>query len=1003
MDRFRAGDRVIRVAGREGGVVVGKDEQLGYEVSFPSGVVYLGPSEMELVLDSPEEALRRGRIGQAEPYGLRLQALYLLHAYRFDELAGLSNARIEPAFHQVMVALRVLSKTRPRMILADEVGLGKTIEAGMILKELRARQMVDRVLIVVPPSLQWQWRQELSSKFNEEFEVLDGAMIKSFARRGENPWHRYENVICSLNIASREEHAEQILEANWDLVVFDEAHKVRRSRPSTNRVFTTQAYRLADELKEGVNGLLLLTATPMQLHPFELYSLIELVEPGLFESFDAYDVSRKRLPHLANMTRNLQEWEMISRMDQDQTRVFVQESLRGGQGWCLETKEGRESVQGRLADRIPLAETLIRYRKTEVGGFTKRKPKLVSVKLGPQETALYEDVSAYIRDGYDLAQREDRKALGFVMVSYQKMLASSSNAIREAFRKRIRKLRERIQPRRPSSGKDALAEEDHEVWDDPRELSVLTERHDHLVGSDSPEDMKSEIQLLEELVIRLGKVRDSKAGELLRTLRRVGSHEKVLIFTQFLQTQAFLRQTLEINGYLVEVFNGVMDQRQKDEAVRRFRESSQIMVATEAGGEGRNFQFAHIMFNYDLPWNPMKVEQRIGRLDRIGQKEDVVIYNFACRETIEQRILEVLQHRIHLFEESVGPLDPILGEVEREIRRFALSRERESSEHFEKVAFEWDRRVQEARRIEEERKHFVLDPATFRRDKANQLIARRTMAEFSDLQSHISDSLEYYGGRMAVHPDGGVSLYLSGGLQRLLRRPSASHRGVFDYRLALEREDLDFFAFGHELVDAIVRLPIDLSPALTCHRKVAGVIGGPFLEFFYALEGKGPARYGRFVHHLVGPNLAVEETKVTEVPALGEACLGTELPVWFEEACSVSKAKIALVRDGAKAEVANLHEKWRREELRRTGRTHEYRKVRLRHRISEESAWIAEKERSGTAREKRVLPARRGVVEKHRRRLQGLEEERMEAIRRIEETRSDVSVQLVAAAVVTGG
>ncbi|MXW68901.1 MAG: DEAD/DEAH box helicase, partial [Acidimicrobiia bacterium] len=192
MERFAIGDKVTRLAGREEGVVVGVDDRLWDEVLLPSGAVYLDKSEIERTPYRPEEALRRANLSNAELYGLRIQALYLQHAYRYDELAGLSNARIEPAFHQVMVALQVLSKTRPRMILADEVGLGKTIEAGMILKELRARRMIDRVLIVVPPSLQWQWRQELSSKFNEDFEVLDGPIIRSRVRRGENPWLRYD-------------------------------------------------------------------------------------------------------------------------------------------------------------------------------------------------------------------------------------------------------------------------------------------------------------------------------------------------------------------------------------------------------------------------------------------------------------------------------------------------------------------------------------------------------------------------------------------------------------------------------------------------------------------------------------------------------------------------------------------------------------------------------------------------------------------------------------------
>ena len=1001
MERFAIGDKVTRLAGREEGVVVGVDDRLGYEVLLPSGAVYLDKSEIERTPYKPEEALRRANLSNAELYGLRIQALYLQHAYRYDELAGLSNARIEPAFHQVMVALQVLSKTRPRMILADEVGLGKTIEAGMILKELRARRMIDRVLIVVPPSLQWQWRQELSSKFNEDFEVLDGPIIRSRVRRGENPWLRYDNVICSMNTARREDYASQIVEAGWDMVIFDEAHKVRRSRPSANRVSTTLAYRLADELKESVSGFLLLTATPMQLHPFELYSLIELVEPGLFESFEKYEVRQRELPVLTELTRNLQEWETIDARERDRTRAGLRSIVPGGLDSNLESADGRETAMNCLT---PLARTLIRNRKTEVGGFTERRPALVAVALTAEETELYEDVSNYIRDGYDLAQREDRKALGFVMVSYQKMLASSSSAIREALRKRIRKLRERIEAPDVGSRGDRLTEEEMENWEDPRELSIVAEQHDHEVGSDTHGEIASEVALLEGLADRLGKVRDSKASRLLKTIQtEIAPGEKVLIFTQFLQTQSFLQKTLEINGYEVEIFNGVMDQREKDEAARRFRDKSQILVATEAGGEGRNFQFAHIMFNYDLPWNPMKVEQRIGRLDRIGQREDVVIYNFACQGTIEERILEVLQKRIRLFEESVGPLDPILGEVEKEIRRFALSKRATSREEFEQVAAKWERRVKEARMLEEERKNFVLDPATFRRDEANRLVAKRTaMAEFSDLQDHIGKSLRYFGGRMANHPDGGVGLYLSGGLQSRLKTRSSFHRGVFDYRLALEREDLAFFAFGHELVDAIVQLPIDYSEALACHRRVKGAKMGPFLEFFYAIEGEGPVEFGQFVHHMVGEDLAVSERQVVEMPTIGAACQTSELPQWFEMGIEASKSKLAARRNQARIEVDSLHRKWTEEELERTRRTHEYRKVRLKQRIEEESAWIEEKERIGTPREKRVLPARRGMLEKNLSRLEGLEGEFRQAVEAIKAKRSDVSLRVLAAALVVG-
>ncbi len=178
MSRFKPGDRVRRIAGGDDGIIIGSQPGLGYPVFFSSGSQFLSESAVRLLPPEPDDALRQGKLSTAELYGLRMQALYLQHAYRYDTLAGLSNARIEPTLHQVMTALRVLSKNQPRMILADEVGLGKTIESGLILKELRARRVVDRALIVVPASLQWQWKQELRSKFNEHFEVLDGDRLK---------------------------------------------------------------------------------------------------------------------------------------------------------------------------------------------------------------------------------------------------------------------------------------------------------------------------------------------------------------------------------------------------------------------------------------------------------------------------------------------------------------------------------------------------------------------------------------------------------------------------------------------------------------------------------------------------------------------------------------------------------------------------------------------------------------------------------------------------------
>ena len=994
MRMFEPGDRVRRLSNGETGVVVSFHKHLGYQVAFPSCLEHVGKSAIEALPPEPEQALLTGEFSSAELYGLRIQALYLQHAYRYDTLAGLSNARIEPTFHQIMVALQVLAKSRPRMILADEVGLGKTIEAGLILKELRARRAADRVLIVVPASLQWQWQQELRSKFNERFEVLDGAALKSLARRGGNPWREYGNVICSLSLARRENHAEQIVEAGWDLVIFDEAHRVRRSLHG-KRVTSTLGYQLADELKEGVDGMLLLTATPMQLHPYELYSLIELVEPGICDSFEEYEQDRQELPRLAEIAKNIQQWEVLDIDRQKSLLEFFSEY-----NLDVHTSDDRDVALEVLDQQHPFARTMIRNRKSDIGGFTQRCPQLVVVEMDLEEKELYEDVSGYLHEQYDLAQAKDQKAIGFLMVTYLKMLSSSSNAVRAALQRRISKLTGELDVDRTG---DTRTAEQFESWLDPRELSSEIEDTEHRIVSTDTRKIRTEIDILRDLVGRLGKARDSKASQLLLTLRRdIQPGEKVIIFTQFLETQTFLRRMLDYHGYEVETFNGSMSQEEKDKAVIGFRERSQILVATEAGGEGRNFQFAHTLFNYDLPWNPMKIEQRIGRLDRIGQKHDIYIYNFACKGTIEEKILDVLNSRIRLFEESVGSLDPILGGLEDDIKSLAFDRGTDVHRKLEELESDLERKVREARELENEKRYLALDPAIFRQDQANKLVEQRTMAGPSDLQDYVETALRCFGGSIAEHSDGGVGIYLSQDIQRRLGAKNGSYRGVFDYREALQREDLEFFALGQSLIDSIVDLPLGSQPAVACRRRAERLREGPHIEIFYTIEADGPVRFGQFVRHLVGEDLHVEESRVTDMPVIGDASRPYDLPSWTKSAFEASKLKLAARRERSRWKVQDLHRKWYEEELDRTRRIYKDRDRRLRQKIEDDIARIDRLEATGSQQQRRILPAIRGRLNKNRSRLSSLNEDRSAKMRELREQKSDVSVRIRAAALVVG-
>ena len=344
------------------------------DVVFPEGPESVHRDDLVPLSEGPAGELLRGHLGDATDYGLRLQALFLQHAYRYDPRSGLSNARIEPNLHQIFIAHVVTNKLQPRMILADEVGLGKTIEAGLILKELRAREMAERVLIVCPASLQYQWQSELRSKFNEEFEIVTSAGAKYLGQGGVNPFTRRDSLICSLPFAANPKRAEQIVDAPWDLVIFDEAHRVATVDAGGNKEKITQAYRLADDLKDLVTGLLLLTATPMQLHPYELYSLIELVEPGLYPTFGSYDKRRSDLPDLNDLMRSLKSWPVLS-LDEQSTgdrearRTLGQIIGRVPEVVDLDDHDKLSEVMDGLVEKHPLADVMVRNRKAELGGF----------------------------------------------------------------------------------------------------------------------------------------------------------------------------------------------------------------------------------------------------------------------------------------------------------------------------------------------------------------------------------------------------------------------------------------------------------------------------------------------------------------------------------------------------------------------------------------------------------------------------------------------------------
>ncbi|MBI3981731.1 MAG: DEAD/DEAH box helicase [Gemmatimonadetes bacterium] len=490
-----------------------------------------------------------------------------------DRLVTLDCNTIKELPHQIDVALHVLRNFKGRAILADEVGLGKTIEAGIILKELGVRGLARRVLILTPASLVEQWQAELDSKFFEEFATPTEPA----------DWHHVERAIVSYDRACGDRHAAAILQHRWDLVIVDEAHKVK------NHV--SERYKFLKQVDR--NFILLLTATPLQNNLRELYNLITLLRPG-----------------------QLGTWAQFQR----------EHVVRGDPRRARSPEALRELT----------SQVMVRTRRASVApviNLPPRKPTHPDISLTRDEAVLYRETVAFLRDLY-------RHGL------YQP-------SEREETEDRARRRRRR------GRGMFTL-----ELM---RLLQRLTSSAQALGGS--LEALSQGELLLPEYRIRGRQLADRARSVTTQAKLEVfcrflsGNGDRVIVFTEHLPTLALLEKAAEDVGRPAISFAGSLSRAERSRSLARFRqESSGVLLATRIGSEGLNLQFCHQLVNYELPWNPMIIEQRIGRVHRIGQQREVSIINLAARDTIEMQILRLLDQKIQLFQLVVGELDTILGE-----------------------------------------------------------------------------------------------------------------------------------------------------------------------------------------------------------------------------------------------------------------------------------------------------------------------------------------------------
>ena len=456
--------------------------------------------------------------------------------------------------HQVRTALRVLRDLRGRAILADEVGLGKTIEAGLVLKEYAVRGLIHRVLILTPAALTDQWREEMETKFALPFAVL----------RSIRDWDRKPFVIASMDTAKREPHRRAAQARPWDLIVVDEAHRLK-NRFSLN-------WRFVAGLSKKY--MLLLTATPVQNDMDELFNLVTLLKPGQLHTYDRF-LER----YVASPDR----------------RVPMRVS----------------ELRGRLRD------VMVRNRRGIAFTLPPRRVHSLAVRLSPAERRLYDDVTDFVRDAYWSASGRLPWTARLTLIVLQREIGSSTFAVAETLRR--------------------LTQSPLFRWDERERL----------------EELRQDAAAITSNV---------KAGRLREFLKSVD--EKVLIFTQYLRTLQYLQGVLEADGHRVAAYHGGLSPAAKDAAVRAFRGDADIFLSTEAGGEGRNLQFARTVVNYDLPWNPLRIEQRIGRVHRLGQEREVHVVNVWAEDTVEANLMELLDRKIHMFELVVGELDLILGNLD---------------------------------------------------------------------------------------------------------------------------------------------------------------------------------------------------------------------------------------------------------------------------------------------------------------------------------------------------
>lgn len=732
----------------------------------------------ELLIEGPVTAFSE----ESWKVFLALETTRYRFASMYDPLLAMNTSKIDPLPHQIEAVYGyVLKLPRIRFLIADDPGAGKTIMGGLIIKELKLRHLVSRILIVVPGHLKDQWRREMREKFEEPFVVIDRGVLD--ALYGENVWARERQVITSIDFAKREEILPSIASADFDLIIVDEAHKMSAYRYG-DKLDKTDRYKLGEALSRITEHFLFLTATPHKGDPENFRLFLDLLEPGFFA-----------------------------------TAEMLHESIRNKDNplFIRRVKEDLNDFDGK-----PL--------------FLPRHVRTVPFNLGadsPKEKELYNALSRYVNTQYNKALTKDKKRnIAFALVILQRRLASSTYALLRSLERRKKRLEDLLagaEERRtvPEGTFDFdtvedLSEEERwkeeEIWET---LSVAENR----------EELAKEIGTINGLIDRAKSIIQSEDEIKLRALkesldeltRKYPDREdkKILIFTESRDTLEYLENKLRTWGYTTNTIHGGMRLEDRVKAESVFKTDTQVLVGTEAAGEGINLQFCHLMINHDIPWNPNRLEQRMGRIHRYGQQKEVYVFNLVAEDTREGKVLNKLFQKLEEIRQALGT-DKVFDVVTQVLYDRNLSQllmeAAANARNIDEILKEVDVTVDEeyVTRVKENLGESLATryiDYTRMEEMAQRAREYRLIPEYTE--AFFKKALARAGGKLRERKDGllavdSIPFDIRGiaqddGFKR-------SHGGVlrrypkvtFDREIAFKNPDAEFVSFGHPLFEAVM-------------------------------------------------------------------------------------------------------------------------------------------------------------------------------------------------------